>query len=143
MVLTGAGAGTGRLARLLGQGEAFVGGGDPSLGQAQLPPDDVRPPNQRHHLVEGVAAAHSLAPEAAIRRDAEPLGRDGLQGFPEQAGDLLRAFDLEVAVIDDADGDLGFRNLPPDGVDVHTARAGAFEGEHVHVESFMCSRAGS
>ncbi len=68
--------------------------------------DDVRAAHDGDHLVEGDAPAHALAAETAIARQDQPLRRDVLQRAANQVRDLLGTLDLQVAMVDHADGDL-------------------------------------
>src|SRR5512145_1769866 len=57
------------------EGPAGVGGGDLDLRQLQLAPDDVRAEVDGDGLVEGDTAGQSLAAEAAVAGEDQPLDR--------------------------------------------------------------------
>src|SRR5512134_3703552 len=87
-------------ARRLGdEGVAAVGREALRLRQAEVLAHHVRAEDERHHLVLRVAAAHALAPHAAIGADDEPLGRDVLQRAADQGGHFLGPLDLQRVVV--------------------------------------------
>src|SRR5688572_20855414 len=103
----------------VGNGVAPVRGETWSLGEPQFAADDVRTADDRHHLEERDAAAHALAAESAVTRQNQSFGRNVLECAPDQIGDLLGPLDLQVAVIDDADGDLLVGDLATDQLEIH------------------------
>src|SRR5690242_6779737 len=80
-----------------------VGGAHLRLGVTELPPDHVRPLDERGRLVRGDGAWNALAAEAARGRDDELLRPDRLDARADRGGDLLDRFDLHGAVADDAE----------------------------------------
>src|SRR6202795_4340426 len=73
---------------------------DAGLGQAQLAADDIGALHERDALVVGDPPAQTLAAGAAVGGDHQPLGRDVLEGLPDEPGDVLRRLDHRVAVAD-------------------------------------------
>jgi hypothetical protein len=83
-----------------------VGGADVGFGEAEVAAHEVGPFDQRDAFVIGDAAAETLAAEAAIGGDDEPLGRDVFECLANKAGDMFGRLDDGVAVVDDTDADL-------------------------------------
>src|SRR5262249_10360879 len=104
------------------------------LGQAQLATNDVGALDEGDALVIGDPSAQPLTAEAAVGGNHESLGRDVLQRFPDEAGQVLRRFYQGVAVADHADTDLLVGPVLRKEGQVHAACARALERDDVGVE---------
>ena len=80
------------------------------------------------------AGAHALAAESAVTRQNQSFGGNVLQRAPDEVGHLLGALHLQVAVIDDADGDLLVGDLAADQLEIHAVARAAFERDDVDIE---------
>ena len=66
----------------------------------------IRAQHHRDHLVLRMTAAHAFTAHAAIGGDDQALGRDVVQSFTDQVRDLIRPFDLQSMMINNADDHL-------------------------------------
>src|SRR5262249_42392654 len=122
------------LLRTAREPEARVGGAHVRLGQAELAAHDVGALDQRDALVVRDAPAQPLAPEAAVGRDHQPLGRDVLERLLDQARHVLGRLDDRIAMVHHADADLLVGPVLPEQMEIPTVRAGALERDHVAIE---------
>src|SRR5262245_49479020 len=81
-----------------GEIETGIRGANAGLREAQLPADDVGALDEGDTLVVRDPAAQPLAPEAAIGRDDQPLGRNVLERLANQPGHVLGRLHDGVAV---------------------------------------------
>src|SRR5689334_7496579 len=90
--------------------KALVGSAAFGYWQAKFASNDIRTLDERHHLEEGVAAAHSFSTHTAIGGNHEPLGGNEFQRNTNMVGDLFGPLDLKCVVINDADANLLVRS---------------------------------
>src|SRR5215470_13675364 len=114
--------------------EARVARTHARLGQPQLAANDVGALDESDALVVRDPPAQPLAPEAAVGGDDQALGRNVLEGLPDETGDVLGRLHHRVAVADHADAYLLVGAVLREERQVHPIGARALEGDDVGVE---------